>query len=534
MQRKTTHINEQELLTAASASADFEYVKWLLPDDYDLFYKWGGELGTGASLTYSFVGGGQFAFGSEYFNADYDYTGNGVGDYQDFQDFANSSAIYNPIAFSDNEKDVIEASLKNWANISGIDFTFVEETGPETFGDIRFYKLNFDAWVDSGEQVYQNAAAFAYHPVGGDPTSGLNYLYDPVGGDIVLDNGYVVGDGYFEHVVAHEIGHALGLAHPFEGFSIIGDENHSLYNNRSVMSYDDDFNVYPISPMPIDMLAMEFLYGSETQANVGDSLYTIDNYLNEGGIYSNGLRTSIVDDQGASDKLDFSTIQNGVFTSLMPGSWSNISGDAPVLISQTMLDRAFLGSSFSDTLPHSVSSENDFLQFGNIYISSETFIENCELTEYSDLIYDNSSDNIINCNAGDDKVSLSSGNDIVDGGTGVDELSLLGGAQFYTAKEANGILTIEGDVDALTARFNLNPDVKFNFQVKNFENITFYDETGRSSESQNIQDFVEANPAEEDKPMTYNPSLDSISTLTDPNTGQTKIQIFGEWRLKRI
>ena len=65
------------------------------------------------------------------------------------------------------------------------------------------------------------------------------------------------------------------------------------------------------------------------------------------------------------------------------------------------------------------------IEFGQLYISSDTFVENCELTEFADIIFDNKESNIIKCLGGDDRIGLSGGMDFVDGGTGNDEVSLL-------------------------------------------------------------------------------------------------------------
>ena len=52
------------------------------------------------------------------------------------------------------------------------------------------------------------------------------------------------------------------------------------------------------------------------------------------------------------------------------------------------------------------AEESAILEFGQLYISSDTFVENCELTEFADIIFDNKESNIIRCFGGDDKVSL--------------------------------------------------------------------------------------------------------------------------------
>ena len=48
------------------SDADWSYVSSLMASGANLFFKWGGELGTAPELTYSFVNGGAFQFDSVY------------------------------------------------------------------------------------------------------------------------------------------------------------------------------------------------------------------------------------------------------------------------------------------------------------------------------------------------------------------------------------------------------------------------------------------------------------------------------------
>ena len=85
-----TLITESDLTISAQQNADWNYVRTLLPDDYQLFYKWGGGLGTGAELTYSFVDGGAFDYDEKYYIHDYDFDNNGTNDLVETITFLNS------------------------------------------------------------------------------------------------------------------------------------------------------------------------------------------------------------------------------------------------------------------------------------------------------------------------------------------------------------------------------------------------------------------------------------------------------------
>ena len=102
-----------------------------------------------------------------------------------------------------DEQQIISDIFDDWSDASGLTFTEVEDSR-DNYGEIRLSKLDFSIWAGL-DSVYDDAAGFAYHPLGGD-----GYYYEPIGGDIFLDDSHTLGDGYFEHVLAHEI--AMRLA----------------------------------------------------------------------------------------------------------------------------------------------------------------------------------------------------------------------------------------------------------------------------------------------------------------------------------
>lgn len=86
----------------------------------------------------------------------------------------------------------------------------------------------------------------------------------------------------------HEIGHTLGLKHPHDdggtGRPTFSDLGISWLDKDfiSVMSYNDDYSWNNISwepstPMAMDVLALQFLYGKNTSTNAGDTTHYLTN-----------------------------------------------------------------------------------------------------------------------------------------------------------------------------------------------------------------------------------------------------------------
>ncbi|EJN11689.1 Matrixin [Bradyrhizobium sp. YR681] len=166
-------------------------------------------------------------------------------------------------AFSDAQKDDIRQALSVWAAASGISFIEVPEA---VGGQVRFNMYDMTGQLASNGQ---QAAGFGYFPQYQTTNAGGTTLYTPaynnLGGDVFLNANFYAGNdaimapgrgGY--SVTLHEIGHALGFKHPFEGTPTIDPAHDNA--SYTVMSYNRPSTT--VSLGTVDVAASQYYYGT--------------------------------------------------------------------------------------------------------------------------------------------------------------------------------------------------------------------------------------------------------------------------------
>ncbi len=269
----------------------------------------------------------------------------------------------------------IDLAFQRWADVANLSFTKVPETAAGVVGDIR---IAFSSAVSS--------SFWGYTKIYSDGT-------DPSQGDVWIEPG--IKDGTFQPytydfvAMMHEIGHALGLAHPFEGNIIPAGYDDMRY---TIMSYTDpkgDFYFKPgssdaqfiiLTPGVYDIAAVQNLYGANMAFHAGNDTYT---FTPDQPVYET------IWDAGGIDTLDVSAFTKGTSITLVPGTYSQLAYD------KTTLD-------------------------ANIGIAFKCIIENANGGHGNDTIVGNDAANQLRGNDGNDTISGGAGNDLIDGGAGAD------------------------------------------------------------------------------------------------------------------
>ena len=243
--------------------------------------------------------------------------------------------------------DAINRALAEWSNVANISFQNIVSGSLyyQSQADIAFTPTGNELQLDLG------AVALAFFP---DPAF-ANALREAAGitaaeypnpeGDVFLDNFYtglnvfnVNPGGAGFAIILHETGHALGLKHPDDdggngkptfarlGIVALDAERWTIMsgnaNSGSTLTQGN-----AASPMPLDVLAIQQIYGANMSYHAGDDYYgDTASFFNTPGnfspIYSTGISNKTLWDAGGNDTIDIQAaggFSSGVTIDLRPG-----------------------------------------------------------------------------------------------------------------------------------------------------------------------------------------------------------------------
>lgn len=285
----------------------------------------------------------------------------------------------------------IQAAFQAWANVANITFTQVSETDTGTVGDIRIAQSSSVTGQYWGYcKIVSSGAANSHGDIWISPTYG---------------NGSFAVGTYNYMAMMHEIGHALGLDHPFEGNKIPSGYD---ARNYTIMSYTDPKNVWWFnsstgqteylikSPMVYDIAAIQSIYGANTSYNAGDTTYTYS---------ATAPFFAAIWDGGGNDTIDVSGFSKGCRIDLHAGTYSTLVFDNLSTITNN------LGIAFNCTIENATGGSGADKLTGN---------------DVANVLVGRDGDDTLVGNGGADTLNGGAGKDVLQGGNDAD--TLIGGA----------------------------------------------------------------------------------------------------------
>lgn len=385
----------------------YSTMRWNFPDAVGTLVSNPGGIGNAVELSYSFLSGSPSYFTAPSF-----------------------------LAFNAAQKQATREILAAISDIAHIRFTEVAGVGQLTFGQSS---------QSAGQAGYASLVSYGYS-YSGSPSTIVSVTESDVGGDVWINrNASWVssdwlrgGNGYA--TLLHEIGHALGMKHPFDLTALVDtldNEAHTVmsYNqapNSLLLSVSGNewsygwstYNLRPSTLMPLDIQALQYLYGTNTTTRTGSDTYRWS---------TNAELLETIWDAGGTDTIDCSNQALTCVIDLRAGAYSSIALRQTAAEIRQGLD---IPDWFAGSLPSGIYNGSN-----NLAIAYGVVIEKAVGGSGNDRLIGNDAANTLLGGGGRDSVAGGNGNDSLDGGSGFDTMVGGAGNDSYSLHDSGDVIT---------------------------------------------------------------------------------------------
>ncbi|MBY0242112.1 MAG: DUF4214 domain-containing protein [Burkholderiaceae bacterium] len=243
------------------------------------------------------------------------------------------------------------------------------------------------------------------------------------------------GGAHLQSVLTHEMGHALGLKHPFSMVDSVGTVSPGPYlgveedrMSVTVMSYTELAPMSDLAYSPLDIAALQYLWGVSPQAHAGDSRYVL-----------NADTAQMIWDGSGADTIDGAALQADLTLYLEPGYWSHAGNKGSLITAPgqytinfgTQIEHA-LGGAGNDKIIGNALDNQLGGGAGNDTLSGDAGNDNLAAGDGNDVLDGGAGNDLLAGGAGNDQLTGGDGSDRFDGGAGTDTAVFSGAYSAYT------------------------------------------------------------------------------------------------------